>query len=449
MALIQETILQKLVNDETYCRKVLPFIKPEYFEGSGKVVYKLVLDFIGKYNKLPTGLTLSIDLDKADVREEHYPGAVQLINNLKVNPDVEEKWLIENTEKWCKDRAIYLGIMEAIKIIDGQNKELGPGAIPDILQKALSINFDDSVGHDYFIDSDDRFDFYHRVEERLPFDLEMLNKITKNGVSKKTLNVLMSGPGGGKSLTMVHLASSYLLQGKNVLYITLEMSEERIAERIDANLMNISTDQLSTLTKEAFADKVTSINAKTIGKLIVKEYPTAAAHVGHFRALLNELNLKKNFKPDVIFIDYLNICASSRIKGLSGSVNTNSFVKAISEEVRGLAIEFNVPIWSATQINRGGSTDSDPDMDNVAESFGLVATVDLFLALITTEELDKLGQIMVKQLKNRYGDIVTNKRFVLGIDRSKMKLYDVEDRAQSLLNASTKPTTDYSNFKIE
>jgi archaellum biogenesis ATPase FlaH len=343
--------------------------------------------------------------------------------------------------------------MESIQIIDGKKKDIGQGAIPDILQKALGINFDNSVGHDYIGDFEDRFDFYHKVEDRTPFDLEMFNAITKNGVPRKTLNICLAGTGVGKSLFMCHVASSYLTQGKNVLYITLEMSEERIAERIDANLMNIPIDQLASLPKDLYESKIKKIAAKTVGSLIIKEYPTASAHAGHFRALLNELKLKKDFTPDVIFIDYLNICASSRMKGVGGSINTYSFIKAIAEEIRGLAVEFNVPIFSATQTTRSGFGNSDVELTDTSESFGLPATADLMFALISTEELEKMGQLIVKQLKNRYNDPTKNKRFIIGVDRAKMKLFDVENKAQTL---SKEPTVrsgtqerNFNGFKIE
>ena len=452
---LQTTILQKLLNDEQYCRKVLPFIKAEYFEGAHRATYKLVLDFIVKFNKLPTPTTLQIDLETADVQEDMYPTAVKLIESLDQNPKVEDQWLIENTEKWCKDRAVLLAIMESIQIIDGKRKDTSQGAIPDILQKALSINFDNSVGHDYIGNADDRFDFYHKVEDRTPFDLEMFNTITKGGVPRKTLNICLAGTGVGKSLFMCHIASSYLTQGRKVLYITLEMSEERIAERIDANLMNINIDQLVTLPKDIYDAKIQKIAAKTNGSLIIKEYPTASAHAGHFRSLLNELKLKKDFTPDVIFIDYLNICASARMKGVGGAVNTYSFIKAIAEEIRGLAVEFNVPIFSATQTTRSGFNSSDVELTDTSESFGLPATADLMFALISTEELEKLGQLIVKQLKNRYNDPTTNKRFIIGVDRAKMRLFDVDSKAQNLAKepTSSKVTTttrgNFSGFKVD
>ena len=450
---LQTTVLQKLVNDEKYCRKVLPFIKTEYFDPAHKTIYKLVLNFISKYNKLPTRAALEIEFqNNADVDEELYPHAVKVLEAIDQNPNVEENWLLENTEKWCKDRAVYLAIMESIQIIDGKKKDISRDGIPDILQKALGINFDNSVGHDYLGDFEKRYDFYHKVEDRMPFDLEKFNAITKGGVPRKTLNIALAGTGVGKSLFMCHVAAGAMSAGKNVLYITLEMSEERIAERIDANLMNVQIDQLATLPKDMFENKLQKIAKSTIGKLIIKEYPTASAHAGHFRALLNELKLKKDFVPDVIFIDYLNICASSRMKGLSGSVNTYSLIKAIAEELRGLAVEFNVPIFSATQTTRSGFSNTDVELTDTSESFGLPATADLMFALISTEELEKLGQLMVKQLKNRYNDTSTNKRFIVGVDRAKMRLFDVEDKAQTL---SREPTTrgannrDFSGFKVE
>lgn len=449
---LQTTILQKIVNDDKFCRKVLPFIKTEYFDSAHKCIYRLILDFITKYNKLPTRAALDIDFqNKAETSEDLYPKAISILESLDQNPQVEETWLLENTEKWCKDRAVFLAIMESIEIIDGKKKDLSKDAIPDILHKALGINFDNSVGHDYLQDFEKRYDFYHRVEDRLPFDLELFNTITKGGVPRKTLNIALAGTGVGKSLFMCHVAASALAQGKNVLYITLEMSEERIAERIDANLMNIQIDQLPSLSKGMFADKVTRIAGTTVGKLIIKEYPTASAHTGHFRALLNELKLKKDVVPDVIFVDYLNICASSRMKGLGGSINTYSLIKAIAEELRGLAVEFNVPIFSATQTTRSGFSNTDLELTDTSESFGLPATADFMFALITTEELEKLGQMMVKQLKNRYNDPSANKRFIIGVDRSKMKLYDVEDKAQTLSKEATVRggSKDFSDFTIQ
>lgn len=430
---LQTTILSKLIHDENYARRVLPFIKTEYFQQKEhKVVHRLAVDFIAKYNKLPSVDSLSIDLQNSDVAEENFSAASKLIDDLREDQKVESEWLINNTEKWCKDRAVFLAIMESIQIIDGKKKDLTENAIPDILQKALAINFDNRVGHDYIADFSERFDFYHRVEEKIPFDIDMLNVITKGGLPRKTLNIILAGTGVGKSLVMCHMAAACLNLGKNVLYLTMEMSEEKIAERIDANLMNVQIDQLENMSKQMFESKITQISARTIGKLLIKEYPTASAHAGHFRALLNELKLKKDFAPDIIFIDYLNICASSRMKGLSSSVNTYSLIKAIAEEIRGLAVEFDVPIVSATQTTRSGFSNTDVELTDTSESFGLPATADLMIALISTEELEKMGQIMVKQLKNRYNDPTRNKRFIVGVDRSKMRLYDVDQKAQSL-----------------
>lgn len=588
---LQTVILQNLLNKEAFCRKALPHIKTDYFEGPHKNVYELLLEFLVKYNKMPNGTALSIELSKSS--KNNTQETLELISELEkeVEP-VEESWLLDSTEKWCKDRAVYLAIMESITIIDGKHKEKSEGHIPDLLQKALSVSFDTNVGHDYIGNAEDRFDFYHTKEDKLPFDLQKLNDITKDGVPRKTLNVLMAGcvhpdtkikirhtcsiheldgvvvnishvekllnygsklevsspdgwvpisdfvdkgiwdeyvlethdkkiicnenhlfetsmgwmrakdiwlhqnaipswegysylhedgsyrngkinktgakvpivditvdhpnhryytdgvsshnTGVGKSLVMCHLAGAYLSQGRNVLYISMEMAEERIAERIDANLLDIPIDQLKTLPKENFEKKISRISEKTKGKLIIKEYPTASAHVGHFRALLNELKLKKNFIPDVIFVDYLNICASYRMKGLGGSINSYSFVKSIAEELRGLAVEFNVPLWSATQVNREGIDNTDIDLTNTSESMGLTHTCDIFLAMISTENLEKANQLMIKQLKNRYNDVTKDRRFLIGIDRSKMRLYDVANSAQSLSQDSGPSTPSYS-----
>tara|TARA_E500000318_G_scaffold2542_2_gene3289 strand:- start:449 stop:1819 length:1371 start_codon:yes stop_codon:yes gene_type:complete len=430
MTNLSRLILKKVCNDEHFARKALPFIKPDYFEGNEKHAYELVLDFITEYNALPSKSSLQIEFVNSAKNVEANQEVINVINDIIVDENVDEKWLIENTEKFCKDRALFLGIMKSISIIDGKEKELDQGAIPDILTKALQVSFDRNVGHDYIDDSDCRFDYYHRVEDRMPFDLQMLNTITGGGITNKTLNIILAGTGVGKSLAMCHFASAALDQGKNVLYITLEMAEEKIAERIDANLMDVDIQNLNTLSKTQFNSAIDKIKSKTRGRLVVKEYPTAAAHSGHFRALLNELELKKDFKPDVVYIDYLNICASSRIKGLGGSVNTYHMVKAIAEEVRGLAIEFNVPIWSATQVTRGGYNSSDVELTDTSESFGLPATADLMLAMISTEQLEGMNQVMFKQLKNRYNDPTKNKRFVVGIDRAKMRLYDLDESAQ-------------------
>jgi replicative DNA helicase len=454
---LQAIILKKLVSDEQYCRKVLPFIKSEYFDAEHRAVYSVILNFIAKYNKLPSKDSIEIEFSSSQdlkLNESQHAACSTIISDLANPVDVEPNWLLSTTEKWCKDRALYLAIMQSIQIIDGKSKDLTEIAIPDILQKALSINFDDSVGHDYLTDFLKRYDFYHRTEDKLAFDLDMFNTITKGGVPRKTLNIALAGTGVGKSLFMCHVAASALAQGKNVLYITLEMSEERIAERIDANLLNVQIDQLANLPKDIFTSKIRKLAGTTLGKLIIKEYPTASAHTGHFRALLNELKLKKDFVPDVIFIDYLNICSSARMKGVGGAINTYSFIKAIAEEIRGLAVEFNVPIFSATQTTRSGFASSDVELTDTSESFGLPATADLMFALIATEEMDRLGQIIVKQLKNRYNDPTTNKRFVIGIDRAKMRLFDVEAKAQNLSreptvrtgSESTDDEPDFSRF---
>ena len=423
---IQQTIIRNLLSNEEYLRKVIPFLKKEYFEAEYKNVFNEIVSFVSKYNKLPTKETLTLDM----TNNGSFDPAAELVDLVFTPEKVNDDWLIDNTEKWCQDRAIYLAIMESINIIDGKHQSLTKQALPEILSDALGVCFDTNVGHDYIDNSDERFEFYHTVEDRLPFDLENFNAITKGGLPNKTLNVALAGTGVGKSLFMCHVGAGALMQGKNVLYITMEMSEERIAERIDANLFNLPIDQLEKLNKQMFDNKIAKIAQKNIGKLIVKEYPTGAAHTGHFRALLNELKLKKDFIPDIIFIDYLNICSSSRMKGLGGSINTYSYIKSIAEEMRGLAVEFNVPIMTATQTTRSGFSNTDVGLEDTSESFGLPATADLMFALVSTEELDKLGQIMVKQLKNRYNDPTQNKRFVVGIDRSKMRLYDCEQSAQ-------------------
>ena len=425
---IQQTILRNLLSNEDYLRKVIPFLKKEYFEGEHKIVFNEIVSFVNKYNKLPTKESITVDMTAAGTLEP-VSGLVDIV----FTPEpVNEEWLLNSTEKWCQDRAIYLAIMESINVIDGKNQSLTKNAVPEILSDALAVSFDTNVGHDYIDNSDDRFDFYHRVEDRLPFDLENFNDITKGGIPNKTLNIALAGTGVGKSLFMCHVAASSLMQGKNVLYITLEMAEERIAERIDANLFNLPIDQLESLSKKMFDDKIAKIAKRNIGKLIVKEYPTGAAHASHFRALLNELKLKKQFEPNIIFIDYLNICSSSRMKGLGGAINSYSYVKAIAEELRGLAVEFNVPVFSATQTTRSGFSNTDVGLEDTSESFGLPATADFMFALISTEDLQRLGQMMVKQLKNRYNDPTYKKRFVVGVDRSRIRLYDVEENAQTL-----------------
>ena len=410
-------------------RKVVPFMQPEYFEGPQREVFKSYVKYVAEYNNLPSLDAFRISLIDGDVLSGDTLNLVldSLPSLFTKDTETSEDWLITNTEKWCQDRALYNAVMESINIIDGKHKSLTKNALPDILTKALSVTFDTNIGHDYLQDAEERYSFYHEKEERIPFDLEYLNKITKGGLPNKSLNIILAGTGVGKSLFMCHGAAAALSQGKNVLYITMEMAEERIAERIDANLLDTPLDQIEQMPKESFVNKVNSIAAKTQGKLIIKEYPTGQAHSGHFRALMNELKLKKKFRPDIVFIDYLNICSSSRMKGVGGSVNTYSYIKAIAEELRGLAVEFNLPIVSATQTTRSGFGNSDPGLEDTSESFGLPATADLMLALVSNDELQSMNQILVKQLKNRYNDPNIYKRFVVGVDRSKMRLSDVED----------------------
>ena len=421
-------------------------MKPEYFEGSHKNVFDLIVKFVGKHNRLPTAKVLDMELRKVNAPEDVLNNSAQLIDSIREKSEIDTEYLIGEAESWCKEKAVYNAIMESIQIIDGKDNEKSEGAIPEILSSALGVSFDQQIGHDYIDDSDERFDFYNHKEDRIPFDLDYFNKITKGGLPNKTLNIALAGTGVGKSLFMCHCAASALEQGKNVLYITMEMAEERIAERIDANLMNLPIEQLSSLPKNVFSEKIEKIAKGAIGKLIVKEYPTGAAHTGHFRALLNELKLKKNFIPDMVYIDYLNICASSRMRGLGGSINTYSYIKAIAEELRGLAVEFNVPIVSATQTTRAGYSNTDLGLEDTSESFGLPATADLMFALITTEELDELGQLLVKQLKNRYNDPTKYRRFVVGVDRSRMKLYDVEESAQSDIMNDMTPDKPINKF---
>jgi replicative DNA helicase len=427
---IERTTLSNLVYNEPYARKVLPFIKPEYFSNRHeRVVFEEINKFMEKYGNQPTKEALSIELDnRKDLNDDEFKSILTIVETLS-DAQVDMQWLVDTTEKFCKDKAVYNAILNGIQIIEGKDKEHTAEAIPSILSEALAVAFDQNVGHDYVEDGENRYEFYHKKEEKLEFDLEYFNKITKGGIPQKTLNIALAGTGVGKSLFMCHMAASTLMQGKNVLYITLEMAEERIAERIDANLMNITMDDLHDLPKKMFTDRLSKIQTKTNGKLIIKEYPTASAHTGHFRSLLKELALKKSFRPDVIFIDYLNICSSSRFKG-NANVGSYFYIKAIAEELRGLAVENNVPIMSATQTTRGGYANSDVGLEDTSESFGLPATADLMFALISTEELESLNQIMVKQLKNRYNDPGTNKRFVVGIDRARMKLYDCEQEAQ-------------------
>jgi replicative DNA helicase len=430
--MIEQSILSHLLFNEAFARKVLPFLKVDYFQNQhDKVVYSLINEYVEKYNNTPTKEVLYIELkNKEGLSETTFKDSKRLIEDLTVdNTDI--KWLVDSTEKFCQERAVYNAIMASIKILDDKSGSNSTGAIPGLLSDALGVSFDVSIGHDYFANADDRFDFYRRKEEHLPFDLEFFNKITKGGLVRKTLNIALAGTGVGKSLFMCHCAATNLTQGKNVLYITLEMSEEKIAERIDANLLNVTVDELAILPKDVYDKKINRIKEKTVGKLVIKEYPTASAGSGHFRHLINELRIKRNFIPDIIYIDYLNICSSSRIKS-GANVNSYTYVKAIAEELRGLGVEFNVPVVSATQTTRGGYGNSDVELTDTSESFGLPATADLMFALINTAELEPLGQLMVKQLKNRYNDPTIHKRFVIGVDRAKMRLYDVEESAQTL-----------------
>lgn len=451
---VEQVILRNILTNEQYMRKTLPFIKPDYFEGLYKILFKEIAKFVGKYNKLPTSESFKVQLDESDkLNEEQYRHAVEIIPNLFSTEKADDEWLLDTTEKWCQDRAIYNAIMESITIIDGKHSTLSKNALPDLLTKALAVSFDTNIGHDYIENYQDRYEFYHTEEERIPFDLDYFNKITKGGLPRKTLNIILAGTGVGKSLFMCHMAASCLVEGRNVLYITMEMAEERIAERIDANLLDIPIDQLPNLSKDRFTEQVTKLSAKTKGKLIIKEYPTGQANTSHFRSLLTELKLKKSFVPDIIFIDYLNICASARMKGMGGSINSYSYIKAIAEEIRGLAVEFDVPIVSATQTTRSGYSNTDIGLEDTSESFGLPATADLMFALISTEELESMNQIAVKQLKNRYNDPTYKKRFVIGVDRSRMRLMDANEDQQTLIDDT--PTFDkteinnrFEDFKL-
>ena len=459
MEQIEFLILKNLIHNEKYLRKSIPFIKSEYFEDPHqKMVYEEIFSFVEKYNELPTKEVLSIEVEKRDdINEDSFKSVTHLISCLDESP-VENEWLVDTTEKWCRDRAIYLALLDSIAIADGKDDKKGRDAIPSILSDALAVSFDNHIGHDYLQDYEERYEFYHQKEEKIPFDLEFFNKITKGGLPNKTLNIALAGTGVGKSLFMCHVASSCLLQDKNVLYITMEMAEEKIAERIDANLLNVGIQDIVDLPKPMFSTKVNNITKKTMGNLVIKEYPTASAHSGHFKALLTELSLKKSFKPDIIFVDYLNICASSRYRA-NANVNSYSYIKAIAEELRGLAVETNVPIVSATQTTRSGYGSSDVELTDTSESFGLPATADLMFALISTEELEGLNQILVKQLKNRYNDPTIYKRFVIGIDRAKMRLYDCEQSAQNDLidtnqeegytkDEKLKPKSTFADFKF-
>ena len=458
MERIETTILKNLIYNEEYSRKVIPFIEPTYFEQrTEKVIFEEITQFIVKYGSSITTEALNIEVEnRTDLNESEIKETRDICNSFTDSP-VDHQWLLDTTEKWCRDRAIYLALMEAIGIADGQDEKKNRDAIPSILSDALAVSFDNNIGHDYLLNYEERYDFYHKKEDKIPFDLEYFNKITKGGLPNKTLNIALAGTGVGKSLFMCHQASSVLLQERNVLYITMEMAEEKIAERIDANLLNVPIQDLTDLPKSMFENKVTNLAKKTQGTLIIKEYPTASAHSGHFKALLNELALKKSFRPDIIFIDYLNICASSRYRQ-GGSINSYSYIKSIAEELRGLAVEAEVPIVSATQTTRSGYGSSDVDLTDTSESFGLPATADLMFALISTEELEQLGQIMVKQLKNRYNDLSMNKRFVVGIDCAKMRLYDCEQSAQNDIldsgqeeeyNYEEKPKKSFEGFKFQ
>ena len=457
---LETTILKNLIYNEEYTRKVLPFLSVNYFqEREDKILYEKIAEYINQYNALPTQEALAIELDKSSIKDEEFQNTLKLLESItNENDEANISWLLDSTEKFCQDRAIYNAVVESISILDEKGRNTrDKGSIPDILSDALSVSFDPHVGHDYFLDADERYKFYHRIEEKIPWDLEFFNRITKGGLSNKTLNIALAGTGVGKSLFMCHVAASCLSQNYNVLYITLEMAEERIAERVDANLLNISIDDLQKLPKDLYDKKIDKLKQTIKGKLIVKEYPTAAANVNHFRALLNELNLKKSFVPNIILIDYINICTSSRIKPGS-NVNSYTYIKSIAEELRGLAVENAVPILSATQTTRSGFTNTDIGLEDTSESFGLPATADFMFAIISTEQMEELNQIMIKQLKNRYSDPTSNRKFVIGIDRSKMRLYDVEQVAQNELvdtGQDDEPAFDkatggkYKNLKFE
>ena len=449
---IEKTIINSLFFKEEYTRKVLPFIKEEYFGNRvEQLLFGEVFKFVEKYNNLPTKDAILIELNsRRDINEEELQHIKDYVNSIE-NSEADEQWLLETTEKFCKDRAVHNAVLSGIKILDGKDKKQTPEAIPHILSDALAVSFDKSVGHDYIEDAEARFKFYHTKEKRYQFDLDYMNRITKGGVPSKTLNIALAGTGVGKSLFMCHVASSYLLQGLNVLYITLEMAEERIAERIDANLLDVTMEDLHEMPKQLYDGKISKLREKTQGQLIVKEYPTASAHAGHFKSLVNELALKKSFRPDVIFIDYLNICASSRFKG--GNISSYFYIKAIAEELRGLAVEHNVPIFSATQTTRTGFVSTDIGLEDTSESFGLPATADFMFALMSNEELEALGQMKIKQLKNRYNDPSVNRAFIIGVDRAKMRLYDVQQKAGDIVDANQVDEKEdaynkFSDFKL-
>jgi len=455
---IELTILRNFFYNEDFTRKALPFVKPDYFTNRiEKLLYEEIDKFVQQYKNLPTKETILIELGRRkDLNDEEVKLIKELVNSLN-DEKSDLQWLLDTTEKFCKDRAVHNAVLSGIKILDGKDNQRQPEAIPSILSEALAVSFDNHIGHDYIGDAESRFDWYHTKEKRYPFDLNFFNKITKGGVPSKTLNIALAGTGVGKSLFMCHVASNFLTQGQNVLYITLEMAEERIAERIDANLMDVTMDDLHDMPKQLYDDKMAKLRSKTTGQLIIKEYPTASAHAGHFRALMNELSLKKSFKPDIVFIDYLNICASARFKG--GNISSYFYIKAIAEELRGLAVEFNLPIFSATQTTRTGFVSTDIGLEDTSESFGLPATADFMFALMSNEELESLGQMKVKQLKNRYNDPSMNRAFIVGVDRSKMRLYDVENSAQNIVDSNQSkdkesyPTPEqaydkFSDFKV-
>ena len=433
--MLEQTILSGLLHNEDYMRRVVPFLTDDYFDDfSEKSVYKSIVSYISDYNGVPTKEALPISIEeKSNISDDQYQSISQIITALDYDEKTDIEWLVDKTEKFCQDKAIYNAVRESILVLDGQHKDLDKGSIPELLSNALGVSFDQAIGHDFLEQPEDRFDFYHTKEDKIGFDLDLFNKITKGGLSRKSLSIALAGTGVGKTLFMTHCASANLMAGKNVLYITMEMAEEKISERIDANLMNTTMESLQDMPKDVFMKRVQKVKDKTTGKLIVKEFPTASAGSAHFRHLLNELKLKKNFVPDMVYIDYLNICTSSRMKA-GANVNSYTIIKAIAEELRGLAVEFNVPILSATQTTRTGYSSSDLNLEDTSESFGLPATADFMFGLISTEELEGLGQLMVKQLKNRWGDTNYLKRFIIGIDRSKMKLFDAEDSAQDLVN---------------
>ncbi len=451
---IEYTILSNLFYKEEYARKVLPFLKEEYFVNRiEQIMFNSVFNFITKYNNVPTKDAILIEISsRKDINDTEHTQIKDYINTIQ-NTEQDEQWLLDTTEKWCKDRAVHNAVLSGIKILDNKDKTRTPEAIPGILSDALAVSFDNHIGHDYIDDAENRYEWYHTKEKRFQFDLDYMNRITKGGIPAKTLNIALAGTGVGKSLFMCHCASNFLTQGYNVLYITLEMAEERIAERIDANLLDVSMDDLHVMPKDLYDNKLKKISDKTYGKLIIKEYPTASAHSCHFKALINELALKKSFRPDIVFIDYLNICASSRFKG--GNIGSYFYIKAIAEELRGLAVEFNVPIFSATQTTRTGYTSTDIGLEDTSESFGLPATADFMFALISTEELEALGQMKIKQLKNRYNDPSVNRSFIVGVDRAKMRLYDVGQSAQSIVDSNQKEVEQkevaydkFSDFKL-